>query len=470
MSLLILKDRGGNGDQYCLRVHGKMDTWKMASFLEYIETRNESLKEEGFVVEPLDKLHFETFRQMATRPALSLNLPLVFSQGDRVLKEDDRIDLSEQVNIVHLDRDSHGTVPDSSRISVAEINKAAFSSCRRTICTAFDSLFDFEKFEISTKDGHRINSIAELINDFAETLSEESQLRFFLRVAMLIHSAPFENISKILGSISLRSGYEMWGNIAGSFGGVCAEKTSMLKFICDILSVNTTPVIGSDEVIHSDFEKKLKDYVDSDGQAELPIWIQHHLLEIDICGTSYLVDTTGGNIPLAFLEKADADMMINNGIRARMVYRVDRLNLARTSNWVGDTLLTLSQYHVRELHMQYVFKQGLGLHIDSELFIAVFFDWGGERSAMMQNYYASLAKRVGFTPPRFVHANNLCSVPDEALKSILFKTLTALRVMYNDRHYTGDFTFVIQPLAPNFWRQPRLSSALKKISFGVLNG
>jgi hypothetical protein len=463
LSLLILKDRGGNGDQYSLIVPDEMDHWKMSAFLEYVQTGNEQLTEEGFLVKPFDELHFETFRQIANKPELSLNLPLVYCQNDRVLSKDDRIDVSRRANMIHLDRESKGVVPDGSKISIEEINRNAFASCKAIICEAFDSLFDFQEYPIAKINGQAANSLADLTDNFTESLSEEQQLRFFLRVANIIHAAPFENISKILGSITLRSGYEMWKSVAGSFGGVCVEKTSMLMFLCDILSVNTTPVIGSDSVIPDDFEDVLKDYLACGGETDLPVWVQHHLLEIEICGENYLVDTTGGNIPLTFLKSSDADVLIKNGIRARMVYRVERLNLRRVSKWAGDALLTITQYHVRDLHMQYVFKQGLGLHIDSEFFIAVYFDWGKERSAMMQNYYSSLAKQVGFGFPRFIHAENLSSIPDAPLQNILSQTLKAVRTMFNDENYTGDFTFVIQPMTPNFWTQARISDDIKKI-------
>lgn len=463
MSLLILKDRGGNGDQYSLVVPDEMNDWKMSAFLEYIETGNEHLSEEGFLPKPSDDLHFETFRQIANTPFLSFNSPIQYCQNEHVLSKDERIDLSGQVNIIHLDRDPESVRPDSSRISIEETNRNAFASCKTSICVAFDSLFDFQKYLITKQDGQKVTSLAVITDNFTELLCKEQQLRFFLRVAEIIHSAPFENISKILGCITLRSGYEMWESVAGSFGGVCAEKTSMLMFICDVLLVKTRPVIGSDSIIADDFEDMLKDYLASEGEMELPLWVQHHLLEIEICGDKYLVDATGGNIPLTFLKNDDADVLISNCIRARMVYRVDRLNLCRVSKWAGDALLTLSQYHVPDLHMQYVFKQGLGLHIDAELFIAVYFDWGKERSAMMQNYYASLAKRVGFAPPRFIHAENLSSIPDKPLQNILSQVLIALRTMFNDKNYTGDFTFVIQPLAANFWKKPRISSDIRQI-------
>ena len=134
----------------------------------------------------------------------------------------------------------------------------------------------------------------------------------------------------------------------------------------------------------------------------------------------------------------------------------------RVSDWLGEALLTLSQYHVPELHLQYIFKQGLGLSISPDLYVGVYFDWGGERSALQQNHYASLAQLAGFPYPRFIHQKNIHAIPDETLQNQLKSALAALQLHYENRQFTGGFTFVIQPLTQNFWRQARLSRALRE--------
>jgi hypothetical protein len=118
---------------------------------------------------------------------------------------------------------------------------------------------------------------------------------------------------------------------------------------------------------------------------------------------------------------------------------------------------------VPELHLQYVFKQGLGLQISPQAYIGVYFDWGGEASALKQNYYSSRARKLRFPYPRFIHADNLASVPDPHLRTLLDRTRKALRHHYPDKTFTGDFTFVIQPLAPHFWTLPRVSESVKRL-------
>jgi hypothetical protein len=444
-------------------VPDNMDRWKMSSFLDFISRGYEQSVEDGYLPRPVDVLHNESLRQLVEFPGSTINRPLTFEQNGRQLHPDDEISLHEKVNTIFLGRRNTAFGPDRHQICVSECNRRAFASCRAKIVSAIDGLFDFEKNPIAVKNGQTIESFGDIAQDFCEKLDTTDQLRFLYRVAELIHTAPFENFSKILDDISVRSGYEMWGNVHRGFGGVCAEKTAMLKFICDILSIHSSPVIGSRSTIPKDFDKLLKAYIDSEGLEELPIWIQHHLLEIGIGSNRYLVDVTGGNIPFTFLDSMDTDHLIQGGFRARMVYRVDRLHLCRASNWIGDALLTLSQYHIPGLNFQYIFEQGLGLHISSKAYIGVYFDWGGQRSFRIQNHYASLARRVRLPFPRFVHHDNMHSVTDKGLMKLLQKTLLALREQYRNQSYTGDFTFVIQPLTPHFWAMPRVSTSVRQI-------
>lgn len=126
-------------------------------------------------------------------------------------------------------------------------------------------------------------------------------------------------------------------------------------------------------------------------------------------------------------------------------------------------LSVLSQFHVPDLHLQYVFEQGLGLHVGNGVFIGAYFDWGGERTALMENYYSRAARAVGFPMPRFLHESNLQSLPIPRLEEMLRQTLGALRNLNQASHYTGDFTFVIQPLNNTFWSRPRLSACVQKL-------
>lgn len=462
MKLLVFKDKLSNCDKYSLMIPEGMDQWKVSSFLDYIKLGHEKSIEKGYMPKPVNELHHESFRQLINTPESTLNSAVTFEQEGHCLQSNDYIMLLAQVNIVLLGRTGEDINYEFSDICLSDTNKSAFASSRTKIISTLNSLLDFENNPIVAKNGNTILAFEELVGNFSEMLDYENQLRFIFHIAKLVHSAPFENFSKIFDGIQLHSGCEMWMNLAKGFGGVCSEKTSMLKFICDVLEISSFPIIGSNSIIPDDFESILREYVKSEGENELPIWIQHHLLEIEICGNRFMLDVTGGNIPLTFLDKCDSDGFIKNGFRARMVYKSDKLNLARTSNWVGDTLLTLSQYHVPDLHLQYIFEQGLGLLISRQAFIGVYFDWGAEHSTRMQNHYSALARKVRFPFPRFIHSNNIHCVPDKSIIVLLEKALNALHNEYKDRNYTGDFTFVIQPLLPHFWAMPRVSKSIKK--------
>jgi hypothetical protein len=460
-SLLVFKDSQGNEDQYTLKLPQGMLTWRVDAFLDFLTQGHDSRTPAGYLAEPIEALHFEHLRLLVLKPEWTFNRLLGFSQQGRQLGPDDSFDLSLPVNYVTLNRCLDQGPPVLSAISTQQANLWAFESCRNTMVEAFDHLFDFKRTVIQKRDTTPVTSLTELIGCFEDVLDDPNQLSFFYHVASLIHTLPFETLSKIQAGIQCRSGWEMWGQAGHGWGGVCAEKTAMLKFVCDILKVPNHPVLGSASPIPADLEEIVHRYLASEGQEELPLWIQHHILEVCLSSGCYLIDVTGGNMPLLFVNQQDAQPWFNAGMRARMVYRTERLTLARASDWVGEALLTLSQYHVPELHLQYIFKQGLGLSISRDLFVGVYFDWGGERSFLQQNHYACLAKQAGYPYPRFIHQDNLHAIPDEALQNQLKNTLAALRLFYENKDFTGDFTFVIQPLMESFWRHPRLSREVR---------
>jgi len=460
---LTLTDRRGNGDSCSLILPAKMTHWKVSALREFLAAGNDRARADGFLAAAPNPLRFEPFRQLVVTPELTYNAPVTFEQNGRILQDDDAIDLALPTNHLALDRAEAATGPDTAQISVRARNMQAFESNRRQIVAIIDHLFDFTAFPIALLDGRRVSSFAQLIDHFIDRLDRANALRFIFRIAMMLHAAPFENFSKIIGGRQFRCGYEMWSILAQGFGGVCGEKTAALKFICDVLSIPTRPVLGSDSPIPGDFEDALHAYIDSEGDQNLPVDIHHHILEITLGAERYVIDVTNGNIPMVFLDADDSDTLVSHGCRARMVYRVERLAMRRASTWVGDALETLSEYHVPELHLQYVFAQGLGLHISSKAYIGVYFDWGGERSALKQNYYSSQARGRRFPYPRFIHADNMHSVPDPALGKLLTQTLDALRLHYADKQYTGDFTFVIQPLTPYFWSMPHISTSVKHL-------
>ncbi|MCH8217025.1 MAG: hypothetical protein IH892_09660 [Planctomycetes bacterium] len=459
-ALLILKDRKGNGDQYTLQLPADMATWRIDGFLDFVTHGHAQRQQAGYLAQPADPLHFERLRLMLTKPEITFNRPITFAQHGHSLRSTDCFDLSQSVNVVSLDRCDDHDRPPLSAISTCQAGRRAFGSCQSQIIESFDQAFDFGIYPIRAQDSTPIETLAQLMGCFDEALDETNQLRFFYRVATLIHTLPFETMSKIQAGIQFRTGWEMWVMARQGWGGVCAEKTGMLKCVCDLLRVANHPVIGSESSIPDDISTLVQRYLESEGQEDLPIWIQHHILEVCLAGKRYLIDATGGNIPLLFLDEQDASAYFNGATRSRMVYRTERLHLSRVSEWVGDALLTLNQYHVPELHLQYIFKQGLGLSIGPSLFLGVYFDWGGERSNLQQNYYASLAKHAGFPYPRFIHPENLDAIPNENLRKQLENTLAALRVFYQNKNFTGDFTFVIQPILDNFWRRPRVTRAV----------
>ena len=460
--LLVIKHHAGNGDLFFLRQPAGSEKWTMRGFTEFLRCPAHQRASEGFLAEPIDAMHFETLRQLFLQPQAAYFRPRGFFQNDQLLSLDHTIDLSDSLTRLSLCA-LEGSPPNLASISMADIHHAVYDSAGQELCDGFDLLFDFMDNPIRARDGQLVESLAQLASRFYELLAAESQIRFMLRVARSLHALPFENMSKLIASISMRSGYEMIGNAGHGFGGVCAEKSNLLQFLCDVLAVETSPVIGCADTVPADYHDQLKRFLVEGDEAPVPPWAQHYLLELRLGDQWYLIDATGGNLPLLFLSREDSAPMFQTGIRARMVYHVDRLKLGRISRRTADMLSVLSQFHVPDLHLQYVFEQGLGLHVGNGVFIGAYFDWGGERTALMENYYSRAARAVGFPMPRFLHESNLQSLPIPRLEEMLRQTLGALRNLNQASHYTGDFTFVIQPLNNTFWSRPRLSACVQKL-------
>jgi len=457
MKRIVFADRCANRDQYILAVPTKMNRWRVSALYDFLEKPQSLTGEYGYIPVPLDSLHFEQFRQLVVAPERTMSPPPILIQNGEILGGEDEIAIGNEDIIVDIDREQADFAGIAGKVSVAKRNIMAFDSCRTQICDSIDKVLDLDGYPVTTRKGERLQSFSDIVESFDQELDEREKLRLLWRLARILHAAPFESITRIIDNRQSRPGYAVWRNIANGFGGVCAEKTAALGFVCDVLGMRHSPVIGSTVGLPENYEEELLRYACSGGELDVPAWVQHHSLEVELADEVYLIDITNGNIPFLFLSKRDRESVVNGGMRSRMVYNTERMKLRCSSRITGDILLTLSEFHIPELHLQYIFEQGLGILISAECFLGVYFDWGGERSALQQNHYSTMARKVGFPYPRFLHQGNLESLPDEGLRKVLQEVLIALRERYSDSSYTGDFTFVLQPMTNNFWREPRIS-------------
>lgn len=466
LKILELKDVRGNQASYELCLPESMTQWQIHGLLDFLlEPTASSRHNTGYLAEAPDPLRHETLRRLVCNASSTFHRPISFVQNGVLLNPFDSIDTSEKCTQIILDRDLTLSRGNPAALSLADCNKRAFKGCQEELIQTLDSLFCFAEYPIFSRQETRIESFHQLVNHFDDTLDSNTQLRVLYRVSSILHAHPFENISKLTSGTPFCSGWEMWGRMAQGGGGICAEKTGALKFICDILNVPTFYVAASQYTIPDDFESQLRQYVQTEGNTAQPVWIQHLLLGFRLGEDEYLTDVSNGNLPLIFLSADDTHQYLNAGYRARMVFHVERMNLKRISTWAGDAMLTLCEFHVPDLHFQYIFKQALGLHISSQAYVGAFFDYGGIQSARYQSHYSSLAKSNRLPYPRFIHEANLQSLPDEALQATLKKALQALRDQYENPYYTGDFTFVIQPLNNDRWQRPRISENIRKLIF-----
>ncbi|MEM7396093.1 MAG: hypothetical protein AAF492_27480, partial [Verrucomicrobiota bacterium] len=345
------------------------------------------LAREGFLVRPVDPIRHALLNELLHRPEQTLNRPVRFQQNGEELKT---LHLNDEVNRIDLDRTTDVPFPDPTRLNLRTRNLRCYDHAEEDLNPILEKVLDLPSFETIR---HR----------FKADWTEDQQVRFIHHAARRLYAAPFENVTKIDHALPFRTGPEVWANIAEGGGGICAEKTGALLFLCHLLDVETAPVIGAAEEIPEDLEAHYLAYASGDLKKR-PFWIQHHFLEVRPGRRRLLIDVTNGNLPFLFREGDDVEHMLNGGYRGRMVYRSEKLHLKRATPLLGDLLLTLSEFHAPDLYFDYIFDQGLGLHIDRDLFVGVYFDWGGEQAARMERYYAANARKRRMPYPRFLHA------------------------------------------------------------------
>jgi len=437
-----------------------MTVWNVQAFREFMSCSHKERSEQGFLVASGDALHVESLRFLLEFPHKTLNAPVVLLQDDQVLGDDAQIDLSADEPCIDLMRDATDGRIAGGRADLSHKNVQSFENCRDQVLGIMDSLFDFSK--LSLKAGSDSVATADsLITRFSD-ISPTDQLRFLMHAAETIYCAPFENYSKVFSGVAFRSGVEMLENISYGFGGICAEKNGCFRFICDILGLDTFVIAGSTETMDEQVLAATEAFINNGGEGRSPAWYQHLITGVIVDGERFLVDTTNGNIPFMFLDESDTQEVLEAGVRARMVYQRERLNLIELPRHLGDAIFLINEYHLPNQCDEFIFKQGLGLNITHSLFIGAYFDWGGERSRNMQLYYSARARALHLPFPYFIHESNIAAIPDDNLRELLEKTGVALRLKHARPEYTGGFTFVIQPLFSDRWRRPRISQGLLK--------
>jgi len=456
MDTLIFEDVGGNGLQFAITPPEDQNQWRFTSFLEFMKLGPESGREEGFLFTPEDPISHERFTFLLNKTASTLNETLEFYQDGRRITEKGSFLLGNNPPLVEIRRTANKTfkiTPES--ISLKERNRSVFKKHERQIADAIDLSLNRK-----TSPNHLRHSISSLVHN---SFDQETLISCLLEAARIIHRAPFENWSKFQDKIPFRNGHEMWLNYANGAGGVCSEKTSSLKFICDLLGIETRSVIGTEIPLKSHQLKSLSDFFLSAGTTPPPCDIKHLLLEVCFEVDVYLVDVTGGNVPLMFLNQSEAKTFFESGYSVRMVSRTDKLFLSRIPLWVGDAHLTVCEYHLPDAHFDLTFDQELGLEITDHQYTGAFFDYGSEHSGRMRKHYQQISARQNLAPPLFI---NKTTKPDQPIeRGIEFYQNARANILdcYRDKNYSGDITIVIQPLNSNFWSKPMVSQELESI-------
>ena len=460
MRQLIIQDNHANKTSWAIEIPDNMTFWNFDSFFEFITAGAEKATETGFLASTQTPGRLEVLRQILINPDLCYETKVAFFQGNSELKPGTIIDLSNKINHIFLARSSKQANIDL--ISTQKRNLSIFNANRNYIDKIFSKLLNFPEnsFIANSK---KYNSFLEIQKDFKSNFSESDQIRFLYRILLIISNAPFESFSKILTGRQMLTCLEIWENISIGLGGICAEKSSALEFLLDILGIDSFSIFASDEAIKNDYDKRLKNYAISNGKDNFDLHIYHRMIGFKLNNNKYMTDVTGGNLTLRFLDSTDYKTFIKSKFTGRIVYNTESLFQRKVSRATADLYSTISEFHAPNLLWDYIITQGLGVHISANEYLGVYLDWGGLRSRTQENYFSKLAQKNGLIYPHFFHLENIESAPDEDLKNIIKLSHSGLKHLYIDKNYTGDFTFVYQPLNPNFWRKPIISESILKI-------
>ena len=393
---------------------------------------------------------YQHFHHLIRNPAQTMGRKCVFYLNGKRLQLHEELELGEE-NLLEIKAgayEKNTEWPDLQKRNIED-----YKACRAVMNTLLTGLFDFGSFPIG-----EVKDFDTLRTSFP-SLPEADKLRVLYRFARLLYEAPFENYSKLMTGLNFLPPLQMWRNIYNGHGGVCAEKTSALKFIVDLLQVENRPIFGSALPIKENIDQSLCDFIKNGAKGKIPFWLQHHMLEFTVDQQKVLCDVTNGNLPFLFLDQKDSELRFQSGLKCRMAYQLEKLHLYSSSPLSGDIMLSMSEYHSQSQAVKYIFKQKLGLLITDEFYLGAFVNWSPQRERVWQQYYSKKAQMANLPMPAFFHLENLHSIEDDRLRELMKKSLEALYDHYPLQEYRGEFTLILQQLYKR--RKERVSLSLQ---------
>ena len=151
MKRVIFADQCANRDLYVLALPDSMDKWSARSLFKFLNYPQSESRYEGYLPLPVDPLHFEQFRQIFTRPAMTMNAPVILCLNGNPLSKDDEITLEKDDTIIEVTRADCDFTEVVDKVSLLNQNLTALTSCRLEIYDAIDRVLDLKKHPIIDK-------------------------------------------------------------------------------------------------------------------------------------------------------------------------------------------------------------------------------------------------------------------------------------------------------------------------------
>lgn len=459
MAILRIHEPDTREDAFGILTPPGMTEWSREGFQDFLEQPTRSLSSAGFLPRPLNDLRHEVLRELMCHPERTLHptLDCQPASGKR-WEEGSPLDLPPgegDTVVLNLQKKRNLPTPSWKCMDLASRTRGLHAGFEKEFTSTMERLVFNRGFTLEDLQGRLRDQWTDVQGSMRTDFSSIQQARMLLRLAAVVHAQPFENMSRFLSPARFRQGLEVWENFTLGFGGVCAEKTSALKAVCDLLGWSNRVVAGIPHPAPKHAEQQILETLEGKDPGAAPLRTRHLLLEVDIEDQTWLVDTTGGNMPLVCIRNPDRFRLMQAGYRARLVSRVDHLDLVSLPALAGEALLIVQEFHLPRIRWDLVFEQELGLSIGPDHYVGAFFDAGGEQGQIYEMHFHALARRLGARPPVFLNDSNASHVVRDAWTQQLETTRQAMLQRYPDSFYTGSITLVLQELSPrSFWRRP----------------
>ena len=238
--------------------------------------------------------------------------------------------------------------------------------------------------------------------DILALSSRDRKTRLVQVLAQRVWESDFESYSRFTGrKLAHKTGDQTVRNIIDGAGGICSEKVQALKFITDYFGISSEYLFAGVDAREHIPEEKLRELLDTFdfrfSKRYMRYW-QHTALLYHIDGTSILVDTTNGNIPLLFLSDGAAERLLahedKQPVQVKMVDSYEDFYYHRVSQDIPENLFFAMETWIQHMDLIQVFENDLGLYLSKDFYVTPIVFKGPRELAKLKGEYVQVCDQA----------------------------------------------------------------------------